>query len=70
MAGVNPKFCKVREFSHRPHRLQGVVVGRVATRLGAQVTGFALAPETTPSHFALLPGDYESIEGDIRDLRR
>ena len=25
-------------------------------------------PQTTPSHFALLPRDYESIEGDIRDL--
>jgi CDP-glucose 4,6-dehydratase len=32
------------------------------------VTGFSLAPEATPSNFVLLPREYESIEGEIRDL--
>src|SRR5262249_33195925 len=30
--------------------------------------GFSLPPETMPSHFGLLPKEYESLEGDIRDL--
>lgn len=43
-------------------------MGAWLTRLGASVTGFSLAPETDPSHFSLLPKEYESLEGDIRDL--
>ena len=39
------------------------------TQLGAQVTGYALAPPTTPSLFcsAHLHAEFNSIEGDIRD---
>lgn len=37
------------------------------TRLGAEITGYALSPPTQPSHFALLDLDVESIIGDIRD---
>lgn len=39
-------------------------------RLGAQVTGFALAPPTSPSMFevAQLADGMESISGDVRDL--
>ncbi|BAF73078.1 CDP-glucose 4,6-dehydratase [Sulfurovum sp. NBC37-1] len=36
--------------------------------LGAEVVGYALPPETEPSHFTLLDLDMVSIEGDIRDL--
>lgn len=37
------------------------------TRLGAEVTGYALPPPSQPSHFSLLDLDVESIIGDIRD---
>jgi len=37
------------------------------SRLGAEVSGFALAPETSPSHFKLLDLPIRSIIGDIRD---
>lgn len=37
------------------------------TRLGARVTGYALAPETSPNHFDLLNLPIQSIIADIRD---
>ena len=37
-------------------------------RLGAEVTGLALAPDTDPSLFALTRPRLNSIIGDIRDL--
>lgn len=37
-------------------------------RLGAEVTGFALAPNTTPSHFQTIRTDVESVIGNILDL--
>jgi CDP-glucose 4,6-dehydratase len=37
------------------------------TRLGAEVTGYALPPPSQPSHLSLLDLDVESIMGDIRD---
>jgi len=40
------------------------------TRLGAKVTGYALAPPTDPSHFELLHLSIESIVGDIRDAAK
>jgi CDP-glucose 4,6-dehydratase len=43
-------------------------MGAWLTHLGATVTGFSLAPETAPSHFAILPKEYESLEGDVRDV--
>lgn len=36
-------------------------------KLGADVTGYSLAPNTDPSHFDLLKLEMESIIGDIRD---
>ena len=36
-------------------------------RLGAEVCGYSLAPNTTPSHFELLELDVKSVTGDIRD---
>ena len=69
MAGVNPKFWQGKKVFLTGHTgFKGSWLGAWLTRLGAHVTGFALPPQTTPSHFALLPRDYESIEGDIRDL--
>lgn len=40
--------------------------------LGAEVTGYALAPHTNPAMFALcrIGGDMESVLGDIRDYER
>ena len=36
-------------------------------RMGAKVTGYALAPSTSPSHIKILNVDCLSITGDIRD---
>ena len=36
-------------------------------RLGAQVTGFALAPASQPNLWSLIGKDFESVIGDIRD---
>lgn len=69
MAGVDPKFWEGKRVFLTGHTgFKGSWMGAWLTRLGSQVTGFALAPATTPSHFALLPKEYESIEGDIRDF--
>jgi CDP-glucose 4,6-dehydratase len=69
MAGVNQRFWQGRRVFLTGHTgFKGSWLGAWLTRLGAHVTGFSLAPETTPSHFALLPSEYESLEGDIRDL--
>src|ERR1700739_1392920 len=69
MAGVNPKFWQGKRVFLTGHTgFKGSWMGAWLTQLGAQVTGFSLAPETTPSHFGLLPKEYESLEGDIRDL--
>jgi len=40
------------------------------SRLGADVSGFSLAPETSPSHFKLLDLPIRSIIGDIREPQR
>ena len=37
------------------------------SRMGAKVSGYALAPSTSPSHFDLIDLDFQSIIGDIRD---
>jgi CDP-glucose 4,6-dehydratase len=69
MAGVNPRFWQGKRVFLTGHTgFKGSWMGAWLTRLGAHVTGFSLAPDTTPSHFALLPKQYESLEGDIRDL--
>ncbi len=38
--------------------------------LGAEVIGYSLPPETTPSHFDLIPPKGVSIMGDIRDRKK
>ena len=69
MAGVNPKFWQGKKVFLTGHTgFKGSWMGAWLGRLGARVTGFSLAPETWPSHFALLPKEYESLERDIRDL--
>lgn len=39
------------------------------TQLGAEVTGLALEPATTPSHWSLLGGSAADITGDVRDTK-
>jgi CDP-glucose 4,6-dehydratase len=69
MVGVNPKFWRDKKVFLTGHTgFKGSWMGAWLTRLGARVTGFSLVPETAPSHFALLPKEYESLEGDLRDL--
>ena len=38
------------------------------TEMGAQVTGFSLAPDTDPNHFSLLQLPMKSVLGDVRDI--
>jgi len=38
--------------------------------LGAEVAGYALVPETEPSHFNLLGLDMDSTTGGIRDRKK
>jgi CDP-glucose 4,6-dehydratase len=37
------------------------------TKLGAEITGYALPPETSPNHHDLLRLEINSVQGDIRD---
>lgn len=39
------------------------------TQLGAEVLGYALEPNTNPSHFSMLSIPMESVIGDIRDSK-
>jgi CDP-glucose 4,6-dehydratase len=69
MASVNPRFWQGKKIFLTGHTgFKGSWMGAWLTRLGAHVTGFSLEPETTPSHFALLPKEYESLHGNIRDF--
>lgn len=49
---------------------KGAWLCRLLTRIGAQVTGFALEPPTTPSLYVLagMERDIHSVIGDVRDL--
>src|SRR5579871_654591 len=68
-SGVNPRFWRGKRVFLTGHTgFKGSWMGASLTRLGARVTGFSLPPHTRPSHFALLPKEYESLEGDIRDF--
>ncbi|MEM7190674.1 MAG: CDP-glucose 4,6-dehydratase [Pseudomonadota bacterium] len=65
---ANPDFWQGRRVLLTGHTgFKGAWAARWLTRLGAQVTGFALAPETTPSLHDLAASDATSIIGDIRD---
>jgi CDP-glucose 4,6-dehydratase len=69
MASVSPSFWQGKRVFLTGHTgFKGSWTGAWLTRLGARVTGFSLEQETVPSHFALLPKEYESLYGDIRDL--
>jgi len=39
------------------------------TQMGAEVLGYALEPNTSPSHFSMLDMPMESVIGDIRDSK-
>jgi len=68
MTIVNPQFWHGKKVFLTGHTgFKGSWMGAWLTMLGARVTGFSLAPDT-PSHFALRPTEYESIESDVRNL--
>src|ERR1700692_2924249 len=70
MAGLNPKFWQGKRVFLTGHTgFKGPWMGAWLTRLGADVTGFSLDPETMPNHFALLPKEYETTQGGIRDFQ-
>lgn len=47
---------------------KGSWLGAWLEAVGCEVTGFALDPPTSPSHYALLRHDHRNVYGDIRDL--
>jgi CDP-glucose 4,6-dehydratase len=55
MAGVNPDFWQGKKIFLTGHTgFKGSWLGAWLTWLGAEVTGFALAPQTKSSRFELL----------------
>lgn len=46
---------------------KGSWLARWLTRQGAVLTGYALDPPSAPDHYSLLPRDYASLRGDVRD---
>ena len=46
---------------------KGSWLGAMLNALGAEYTGFALAPHTTPSHYTLLPSAKTSVLADLAD---
>ena len=47
---------------------KGVWLTSILNGLGAKVSGYALDPETSPSHFDLLKPSIQEIRSDIRDV--
>jgi CDP-glucose 4,6-dehydratase len=68
---VNPKFWRGKRVFVTGHTgFKGAWLVLLLQSLGARVAGYALAPPTEPSLYALarVGEGVESIEGDIRDL--
>ena len=68
---VNPTFWRNRRVLLTGHTgFKGSWLALWLDALGAQVTGYALAPATTPSLFELaqVTRAVRSVEGDVRDL--
>lgn len=68
---MNPAFWQGRRVFLTGHTgFKGAWLSLWLQRLGAQVTGYALAPRTTPSLFALadVGAGMRSINADVRDL--
>jgi CDP-glucose 4,6-dehydratase len=68
LAGLNQALWKGRKVLITGHTgFKGSWMARVLQMLGSEVSGFALAPDTDPSHFDLLKLDMNSKIGDIRE---
>ncbi|KPJ92212.1 MAG: CDP-glucose 4,6-dehydratase, partial [Gammaproteobacteria bacterium SG8_11] len=68
---MNPEFWNKRKVLITGHTgFKGSWLSLWLNKLGAQVTGFALAPPTQPNLFELagVSGRISSIVGDVRDL--
>jgi CDP-glucose 4,6-dehydratase len=65
-------FLKKRIFLTGHTGFKGAWLCRVLTQMGAQLTGYALEPPTTPNLFSLsgIEGQMDSVNGDIRDISR
>jgi len=70
LARLNPQFWSKRKVLITGHTgFKGSWLARMLQLLDAEVSGFALAPDTQPSHFELLDLKMDSTFGDIRDER-
>ena len=65
-------FKGKRVFITGHNGFKGAWLTKVLTMAGASVTGYSLKPTVTPNHFELLGlgNAVNSIEGDIRDLKK
>ena len=63
-------LARPQSFSDRAHRLQRRWLSLWLEQLGAEVMGYALAPHTSPSLFAVadVAREMTSVIGDLRDL--
>jgi CDP-glucose 4,6-dehydratase len=69
--GINPDFWVGKRIFLTGHTgFKGSWLAFWLTRLGAQVTGYALPPATKPNLFSILEiaKDVDSHQGDVRDL--
>ncbi|MEM0944639.1 MAG: CDP-glucose 4,6-dehydratase, partial [Pseudomonadota bacterium] len=66
--GLSPAFWRGRRVLLTGHTgFKGAWAGAWLGRMGAEVTGFALAPQTQPALFEMLDFPGRSIIGDLRD---
>ncbi len=69
MARLNRSFWKGRRVLITGHTgFKGTWLAQILQKLGAEVAGYALAPETNPNHFEILKWELRHTLGDIRDI--
>src|SRR3989344_8379058 len=71
LAGLNPEVWDGRKVLLTGHTgFKGSWLAQVLQKMGAKVSGYALAPNTQPNHFELLNWDIQHALGDIRDAKK
>lgn len=71
LASLNPRLWQDRKILITGHTgFKGTWLAQVLQKLGSKVSGYALEPNTTPSHFELLKWDIRHQIGDIREPQK